>query len=145
MILVADCTPVLLADANAGIICALHAGRRGFLSGIVERGLDLMVRSGAKVESIRAAIGPRIMGTCYEVDEVMAHEAWQQYPACEALTHRGTPGIDIGNGVMSILNTAGITGLTVVNRCTRCDDDFFSHRRDGAKTGRCAGIIGLVE
>jgi YfiH family protein len=66
-ILTADCVPVLLADPEARIIAAVHAGWKGALSGILENTVAEMERLGAQRSSIRAAAGPSIQQTSYEV------------------------------------------------------------------------------
>ncbi|GAB4142701.1 MAG: peptidoglycan editing factor PgeF [Sphingomonadales bacterium] len=68
-VLTADCVPVLLADADAGVIAAAHAGWRGTLAGIIARTLDVMTAAGANPHRIHAAIGPAIAQTSYEVGE----------------------------------------------------------------------------
>lgn len=66
-ILTADCTPVLLADAEAGVIAAAHAGWRGAFTGVLESTVHLMITHGARPERIAAAIGPTIQQASYEV------------------------------------------------------------------------------
>jgi hypothetical protein len=66
-ILTADCAPVLLADAGAGVIGAAHAGWRGALGGILAACVDAMEDLGADRESIVAGIGPCIGPASYEV------------------------------------------------------------------------------
>src|SRR5258706_2535908 len=66
-ILTADCAPILLADPEARIIGAAHAGWNGALSGVVDSVLAAMGRLGARPERIRAAIGPCISQQAYEV------------------------------------------------------------------------------
>src|SRR5258708_21306949 len=66
-ILTADCAPILLADPQARIIGAAHAGWNGALSGVVKSVLAAMGRLGAKPERIHAAIGPCISPNAYEV------------------------------------------------------------------------------
>src|ERR1700688_1182389 len=63
----ADCGPVLLADPNARVIGAAHAGWRGALAGVVEAAVEAMERLGAKRGQIRAVIGPMIRQANYEV------------------------------------------------------------------------------
>lgn len=65
----ADCPPVLFADYEHGIIGAAHAGWKGALSGILESTIDLMVEKGAKLENIKAVIGPAINQNSYEVSQ----------------------------------------------------------------------------
>jgi len=66
-ILTADCAPVLLADPQAGVIGACHAGWKGALTGIVEATVAAMTRLGARPGSIGAVIGPCIAQPSYEV------------------------------------------------------------------------------
>jgi YfiH family protein len=66
-ILTADCTPILFADAEAGVIGAAHAGWRGALNGVIERTVRLMEERGARRTHIAAAIGPCIHQASYEV------------------------------------------------------------------------------
>ncbi|WP_374763359.1 peptidoglycan editing factor PgeF [Yunchengibacter salinarum] len=67
-VLTADCTPLLLADAEAGVVAAVHAGWRGARDGIVDAAITAMERLGARRTAIRGAIGPVITAPSYEVD-----------------------------------------------------------------------------
>ena len=67
-ILTADCAPVLLADAEAGVIGAAHAGWRGALGGVTDATIEAMETLGARREPIAAAVGPCIARASYEVD-----------------------------------------------------------------------------
>ena len=66
-ILTADCVPVLLADREAGVIGAAHAGWRGALNGVLEAAVSAMLGLGAQAKDIRAVIGPAIGKASYEV------------------------------------------------------------------------------
>ncbi|MDO8605556.1 MAG: peptidoglycan editing factor PgeF [Phaeospirillum sp.] len=66
-ILTADCTPVLLADAKAGVVAAAHAGWKGAVGGVLENTVKAMVALGAKPANIVAATGPCIGHRSYEV------------------------------------------------------------------------------
>lgn len=66
-ILTADCAPVLMADAEARVIGAAHAGWRGALGGVLAACVDAMEAQGAERESIAAGIGPCIGPASYEV------------------------------------------------------------------------------
>ena len=75
-ILTADCAPVLLADAEAGVVGAAHAGWRGAIGGVTDTTIAAMLKLGAKVERIAAAIGPTIAQKNYEVGHAFpAHRA----------------------------------------------------------------------
>ena len=66
-VLTADCIPILLADPKAKIIGAVHAGWRGALGGVINSTVELMVKHGATLSDICAAIGPCIGQESYEV------------------------------------------------------------------------------
>ena len=66
-VLTADCAPVLMADADSGVIGAAHAGWRGALDGVIEAAVAAMCRMGARRERIAAAVGPCIQQRSYEV------------------------------------------------------------------------------
>lgn len=142
---VADCVPVLLADPSSGVVAAVHAGRPGVELGVVGEAVRAMVAAGAGTASIRAAVGPSVCGRCYEVPADLRERVAAAAPATWATTGWGTPGLDLPRGVLAQLADAGVTQVVHVDRCTRTDDAFFSHRRasaDGLATGRFAGVVG---
>lgn len=136
-VLVADCTPVLLADAEAGVVGAVHAGRPGMTSGIVDRAVLVMREAGAR--SIRAAVGPSVCGRCYEVPAEMRDVAAEVSPESCAVSWTGTPAIDVAAGVVAQLRANNVA-VQWVPGCTRESSELFSYRRDGS-TGRFAGVV----
>jgi len=68
-VLGADCSPVLFADRQAGVIAAAHSGWKGAVSGIIESVVESMCEQGASREKIHACIGPSIHQDSYEVRE----------------------------------------------------------------------------
>ena len=138
MIRVADCVPVLLADADAGVVGAVHAGRPGLALGIVARAVERMRQAGAA--RLVAWVGPHVCGGCYEVPEEMRAEVSALVPAAYAETTWGTPALDIGAGVRAQLAVAGVEAVEV-GGCTREDPRLHSYRRDGAAAGRLAGLV----
>ena len=68
----ADCLPVILVDTKHHAVGVFHAGWRGTVKRIVEKGVGEMFRCfGTRPRDLKAAIGPGIQGCCYEVgDEV---------------------------------------------------------------------------
>ncbi len=141
-VVTADCVPVLMADARAGVIAAVHAGRVGAQRGIVARALETMVDVGAQVEDVSVLLGPAVSGANYEVPAEMAAEVEQSLPGSRATTRRGTPGLDLRAGIAAQLRTLGVTAIDVDPRCTVADRNLFSHRRD-APTGRLASLVWL--
>ena len=138
---VADCVPVVFADADAGAIGVAHAGRVGLLAGVVPAALAALVRLGADPERMSAWIGPHICGSCYEVPPEMARAAEAALPGTACRTRWGTPALDLGAGVVAQLGGLGVRDITRVDPCTMESPDLFSHRRDGAGTGRQAGLV----
>ncbi|KGN33122.1 laccase [Knoellia sinensis KCTC 19936] len=136
--LVADCTPILLADVRAGVIAAVHAGRPGMTKGVVPQAISAMRDLGAN--SISAAVGPSVCGRCYEVPLEMREVAASVRPESSAVSWTGTPAIDVAAGVVAQLREAGVSDLTWVAGCAREEASLYSYRRDGA-TGRFAGVI----
>ena len=139
-VVTADCVPVLLADASAGVIAAVHAGRVGAQKGIVGRAVEAMVRQGARVEDVSVLLGPAVSGLNYEVPDTMADEVEATVPGSRTSTARGTAGLDLRAGIARQLTQLGITSIVVDPRCTVDDADLFSHRR-GAPTGRLASLV----
>lgn len=146
-VLVADCVPVLLADPDARVVAAVHAGRRGLVAGVVQAALGAMVRRGADPSRVRAAIGPAISGPRYEVPEVMQREVAAVVPEAACRTRWGTPGLDLPAGVAAVLARSGVRGVLLTGWCTDADERFYSHRRAqraGTATGRSAGVVALT-
>lgn len=139
-VLSADCVPVLLADARAGVIGAAHAGRVGAQLGIVPRTVEKMVALGASPDDISVLLGPAVSGRHYEVPAIMADEVEAALPGSRTTTEKGTPGLDIRAGIARQLTTLGITTIDIDPRCTVEDRALFSHRRD-APTGRLASLV----
>ncbi len=139
-VLVADCVPILAGEPAAGVISAVHAGRRGAAGGIALRMLTAMLQAGASVAAVEVLLGPAICGQCYEVPAVMRDEVEAELPGSACRTSRGTPGLDLRAGLARQLRALGVAGVAVDPRCTFTDPELFSHRR-GAPTGRIAGLI----
>jgi YfiH family protein len=139
-VVTADCVPVLLSDARAGVIGAAHAGRVGAQNGIVVRTVEAMVRRGARAEDISVLLGPAVSGRNYEVPEAMAAEVEAALPGSRTVTARGTAGLDLRAGIVGQLRELGISAVDVDPRCTFADPDLYSHRR-GAPTGRLASLV----
>ncbi|MDX3186883.1 peptidoglycan editing factor PgeF [Streptomyces sp. MN03-5084-2B] len=139
VVLVADCVPILLADAEAGVVSAVHAGRVGTRVGVVPAAVAAMREVGAEPHRIEALLGPAICGDCYEVPAAMAADVEKHVPGTACKTRGGTPGLDLRAGLWRQLADLGVGKIGVDPRCTNEDKTLFSYRRDGT-TGRIAGI-----
>lgn len=142
--LVADCTPVLLADPVAGIVAAAHAGRVGMAAGVVPATVEAMCSLGARPERMLAFTGPAACGSCYEVPEEMRAEIAEKVPGSWATTRQGTPALDVPAGVWAQLRAAGIEGGEPSPICAMESADHYSYRREGV-TGRFAGFAWFEE
>ena len=138
---VADCVPVLLADRQARVVGAAHAGRNGVMSGVVPATVERMRDLGAR--ELTAWIGPHVCGACYEVPAEMQEDVAAVVPATRSTTRQGTPGLDLGAGVRAQLASLDVA-VRDVSRCTIESPDLYSHRRDGAGAGRFAGLVRLA-
>ncbi|EPH41417.1 peptidoglycan editing factor PgeF [Streptomyces aurantiacus] len=141
-VLTADCTPVLLADPDAGVAAAAHAGRPGMVAGVVPAAVEAMVRLGARPERIVARTGPAVCGRCYEVPADMRADVAAVEPAAYAETSWGTPAVDVTAGVHAQLDRLGVCDREQSPVCTLESGDHFSYRRDRT-TGRLAGYVWL--
>jgi polyphenol oxidase len=137
MVLVADCFPLVLSAPGA--VAVVHCGWRGVAAGIVSAALDGLGSDTSRGD-VTAVIGPGIGPCCYEVgDEVRASFEVRQLD--EAFEGRR---LDLRRAIRSELEREGVQATTDVGLCTSCNPGlFFSHRRDGGRTGRQAGIAWL--
>lgn len=148
-ILSADCTPVLFADPDAGIIGAAHAGWKGAHAGVLLRTLEAMEALGADRVRIRAAIGPAIQQASYEVGPEFRDSFLSLDPASEDLFipgqgdrfHFNLPGFCARQ-----LNGAGIGQVENLGLDTcALEEIYFSNRRRNlrgeADYGRNASVI----
>ncbi|WIY51867.1 peptidoglycan editing factor PgeF [Devosia sp. YIM 151766] len=151
-ILTADCTPILLADPDAGVVGAAHAGWRGAVDGIVGNTVAAMAALGADPANISAAYGPSISAPNYEVGDKFRSDFLALHPGGEHHFHTppgGQPHFDLPGFVEARLRAAGITRVERVGACTYAHPDrYFSHRlatHRGTKTGRQIAVIGLTQ
>jgi hypothetical protein len=137
--LVADCVPILLGDAQAGVVAAVHAGRVGCRVGVLPAAVQAMTELGASPENTEALLGPAVCGECYEVPDEMRTDLERHLPGSATKTRKGTPGLDLRAGLWRQLAALGVGKVGVDPRCTFEDRTLFSHRRV-APTGRQAAV-----
>ena len=141
-IMVADCTPIMLADTTTGIIAAIHAGRPGMSAGVVGETVANMRALGAG--DIHAVIGPSVCPRCYEVPGELRDEVAAVEPVAASVSVTGTPAIDVAGAVAEQLRREGVAIDHFSRTCTKESDDLFSYRRQ-QRTGRFAGVVWLEE
>lgn len=147
-VLTADCQPVLLADAEAGVIGAAHAGWKGTLAGVLEATVAAMEDLGAR--RIRAVIGPSISQAAYEVGPEIMERFVDEDPGMSrffAGGPNGRPMFDLPGLGLARLRDAGVEAEWS-RHCTYADAGrFFSYRRSThrgeADYGRLISAIAL--
>lgn len=150
-ILTADCVPVLLADREAGVVGAAHAGWKGAIGGVTDAILAAMERLGADRSRIAAAIGPCIARISYEVDHAFAARFEAADPENERFFTAGRARhqqFDIEAYVTARLAAAGVRRIEALGMDTCADEDrFFSYRRathrGESDYGRQISVIGV--
>ncbi len=132
-IVTADCAPVLLADREAGVVGAAHAGWKGALAGVTDNTLAAMEALGARRERIAAAVGPCIAQHSYEVDEAFRDRFIAEVPENQAFFAPGRPDhaqFDLSGYVARRLELAGLTRIEQLGLDTYSDHSrFYSFRR----------------
>ncbi|MXO86726.1 peptidoglycan editing factor PgeF [Altererythrobacter aurantiacus] len=147
-IVTADCAPVLLADVEARVIGAAHAGWRGAHGGVLESCVEAMIECGARRESIAAAIGPTIAQESYEVDDDFRARFDEVDEAFFRRSREGHWQFDLPHYVAARLRRAGVFAVDVTGKNTFAEADrYYSYRR-ASQTGeandmRQISIIGL--
>jgi YfiH family protein len=127
LVMVADCLPVALAGSQG--VAMAHCGWRGLAAGVV-------ARAAKAVDAEAAAVGPGIGPCCYEVGE----EVLAEFADLDGVADG--PMLDLPAVARALLERAGVATTESAGLCTKCNPDlFYSHRRDGERTGRQAGLV----
>ena len=151
-VVTADCAPVLLADRNAGVIGAVHAGWRGALAGVTDQAVAAMISLGAKADDIAAAIGPCLGRASFEVGDDFAKPLLAEDPGNErffAGGPSGKPHFDLEAYLAARLAAAGVRRIAASGLDTYAlEDRFYSYRRASHRIeptyGRQLSLIGLA-
>lgn len=150
-IVTADCAPVLLADRQAGVVGAAHAGWKGALHGVTDHTVAAMAALGARRSAIVAVIGPCIAQSSYEVDEAFANRFRSADSDNDRYFLRGGEGhwqFDLEGYVARRLESSGVGIVERLGLDTYAAPERFysfrrsTHRREPAY-GRQISLIGL--
>jgi len=150
-IVTADCAPVLLADRDAGVVGAAHAGWKGALGGVTDNTIAAMEALGARRERIAAAIGPCIAQASYEVDQAFRDRFLDTESGNARFFAPGRTGhwqFDLEGYVAARLRAAGVDRIEPLGLDTyAAPRRFYSFRRathhGEAAYGRQISLIGL--
>ena len=143
----ADCLPILLYDERCRSICALHAGWRGLLGGIVSKGVsELSAAASCSPSKIFAAFGPSIHMSCYEIGEEVRRFFFDAYGQDAARFFRrykkslrmSLQGLAVRQLVMAGLRPACIKPS---EHCTACSPKEYYSFRARKDAGRIAAYI----
>ena len=147
MVMVADCTPILLYDKTSHAIAAIHAGRAGAFSNIIKNTITMMSQEfNTNSKNIIAVLGPSICQNCYEVNIDIYNETKVLGYENSILQKEGKYFLHVNQILERQLLESGLkkSHIEVIKQCTSCEHEtFFSYRADGGKTGRQAGVIKL--
>jgi len=147
---VADCLPVLIAEPEAGVVAAVHAGWRGLAAGVIEHAVELMTgEHGADPARLVVGIGPAIGPCCFEVGpeviDVFADRGYgDQAMVTDSPAER--PYCDLGAVAEAIIENLGVSPANVAraDMCTKCNSDWlWSYRKDGEHASRMICGISL--
>jgi polyphenol oxidase len=127
LVMVADCLPVAMVGPRG--VAMAHCGWRGLAAGIVSE-------TAAAIDARAAAVGPGIGSCCYEVGE----EVLAEFDRLDGVAEGRM--LDLTAVARQLLARAGVSAVEAADLCTSCNPDlFYSHRRDGERTGRQAGLV----
>ena len=168
----ADCLPVILVDTKHRAVGVFHAGWRGTVKRIVEKGVGAMLRSfGSRPRDLKAAIGPGIQSCCYEVGEEVRTKFESQFAYAAGLfrevkesdpvrekyplmfLNARAPGhgdlprrifLDLAEANRRQLLAAGVPAKNIETSklCTNCHPDLLFSYR--AEKGKTGRMMGVV-
>lgn len=149
----ADCTPLIVYDPQRHAAGLGHAGWRGTVAGMATALVQAMAAAfGSDPADLIAVVGPAIGPCCYQVGPEVVDAVRVSLPAAGALlpgpanggSSPANPHFDLWAANRWQLEQAGVRQIEMAGICTRCQrDQFFSHRGDGAQTGRFGAVVML--
>jgi YfiH family protein len=132
-IVTADCAPILLFDEKHKVIAAVHTGWQGAFKNITDNAIDAMIRIGAKLENIKAIIGPMIRQVSYEIDQGFYDRFLEENSANEEFFIQSPKErhflFDLPSYVKEKLKNKGIENIEDGGIDTYQNDEFLSYRR----------------
>lgn len=144
----ADCVAMLVVDTGERVAGAVHAGWRGLAAGIGRAAVSRLAAEGIEPRDLVVAMGPAILGCCYEVGDDVLSALEPVCGAPAAYVSRAASGrttIDLHAALRAQLVAAGVPDASIhaAPFCTRCRNDlFFSYRAEGQAAGRLMAAIG---
>jgi YfiH family protein len=146
----ADCLPVFIVSTNPKAVAAVHCGWKGTALGLVQKVVETMGRTlNIRADFLAVALGPSVEQMCYEVGEDVFSFFQDQkqgsrfFRPCSKREKKYF--FDLKGMNRLQLLEAGVEEKNIysVDLCTRCDQEFFSFRRDKNEPGRMINFIGM--
>jgi len=139
---VADCLPIFFAHKTQQFFGIVHAGWRGLVGGIIEQSIDLIKKNNFSIKGIQVFVGPSIQSCCFEVRE----DIIKSFNSDFIKKINSKYFVNLQQIAINKLKLNGIFKENIMfsKDCTFCRiNKYHSYRRDGKKTGRMIGLIGL--
>lgn len=144
----ADCVPMIYFEEQRGTVGVIHAGWRGTLKKIAAKTFcHIQKELSCDGSKIHVAIGPCIESKCYEVGREVAGKFIEDFDHYETFLTKKTEEkyyLDLKEANISQIRSAGISSISALEKCTFCEPNLPSYRRDGQHTGRILSFIGMA-
>lgn len=144
----ADCVPILITDHNKSVIAAVHAGWRGTYLEIALNTVKVIESEfGITPGDLSAVIGPSIKSCCYEIGEDVAGRFYEKFQDADfyiIATDNSKYLLDLSKANKLMLQSAGLEEIEILDICTKCEDNFYSYRREGKGVSTQLSFIALT-
>ncbi len=140
----ADCFPVFIFDPVHRAVGIVHSGWRGTAQNIVGKTIERFKEHfGSAPNDLFIAIGPGVQQSCYQVDTATAQHFHAKFLLADGKDHFK---LDVQGAILEQILSEDVPSrnIEIDKTCTHCREDlYYSYRRDGKRSGRMMGIIGL--
>lgn len=135
----ADCASSIIGSTAKDVVAIIHGSWHTLKKDIIMQTIQKV--SSQTAGTLIAGIGPMICRNCYE----FGSEATDLFPPRYIHSKKGKLYVDLNSIVKDQLKSSGVKHVIDLNICTKEDDRFFSHRKDGAESGRFLTLAGLTD
>jgi YfiH family protein len=142
-VMIADCVPIFLFDPRAKVVGLVHAGWRGSAAGVTTQAIETMnAEFGTAAADLLAYIGPAAGVCCYEVGE----DVTARFSGDVSAQRIGKWYVDLKLENHRQLRSSGVPESRIERcpACTICTPTLHSYRRDGRRSGRMIGLLGMM-
>jgi YfiH family protein len=144
----ADCVPILLTDRNKSVIAAVHAGWRGTYLEVALNTVKLIESEfGIAPEEMIAVIGPSIKSCCYEIGADVADRFSEKFQNTDLYMSEIASSkylLDLSKANKLMLQSVGVEEIEILDICTKCENNFYSYRREGKGVSTQLSFIALI-